>query len=195
MCWICGTTSKRRTVSTYSGRRYKELPWTVYSVHHTWAYCVNYVNLVYLGFGIIIDVWWQPSVSFLLAEIMACGGWSLPHYEMGTDNHYLQLYSLRPVPKPLLDHCHCLQYRKVEDTGINTMEEGITLCVHGLGLKRVYNKYLCCKQVASYPGLLSPAFVTCSTNAGKGLVKLVTAPFCILICQSPGGLHTFLSIN
>jgi len=26
--------------------------------------------------------------------------------------------------------------------------------------------------VTSYPGLLTPAFVTCSTNAGKGLVKL-----------------------
>jgi len=26
--------------------------------------------------------------------------------------------------------------------------------------------------VASYPGLLTPASVTCSTNAGKGLVKL-----------------------
>ena len=25
---------------------------------------------------------------------------------------------------------------------------------------------------ASYPGLLTPAFVTCSTNAGEGLVKL-----------------------
>jgi len=26
--------------------------------------------------------------------------------------------------------------------------------------------------LASYPGLLTPAFVTCSTNAGEGLVKL-----------------------
>jgi len=26
---------------------------------------------------------------------------------------------------------------------------------------------------ASYPGLLSPAFVTCSTNTGEGLVKLI----------------------
>jgi len=26
--------------------------------------------------------------------------------------------------------------------------------------------------VALYPGLLAPAFVTCSTNAGEGLVKL-----------------------
>jgi len=26
--------------------------------------------------------------------------------------------------------------------------------------------------LASYPGLLAPAFVTCSTNAGEGLVKL-----------------------
>ena len=30
-----------------------------------------------------------------------------------------------------------------------------------------------CEGVASYPGLLTPAFVTCSTNAGEaGLVKL-----------------------
>ena len=27
-------------------------------------------------------------------------------------------------------------------------------------------------QVASYPGLLAPAFVACSINAGEGLVKL-----------------------
>ena len=27
-------------------------------------------------------------------------------------------------------------------------------------------------MVASYPGLLTPAFVTCSTNTGEGLVKL-----------------------
>ena len=26
--------------------------------------------------------------------------------------------------------------------------------------------------LASYPGLLTPAFVACSTNAGEGLVKL-----------------------
>jgi len=30
----------------------------------------------------------------------------------------------------------------------------------------------CCSEVASYPGLLAPAFVACSTNAGEGLVKL-----------------------
>ena len=28
--------------------------------------------------------------------------------------------------------------------------------------------------LASYPGLLNPAFVTCSTNTGEGLVKLMT---------------------
>jgi len=26
--------------------------------------------------------------------------------------------------------------------------------------------------IASYPGLLTPAFIACSTNAGEGLVKL-----------------------
>ena len=29
-----------------------------------------------------------------------------------------------------------------------------------------------CQTLASYPGLLAPAFVACSTNAGEGLVKL-----------------------
>ena len=29
-------------------------------------------------------------------------------------------------------------------------------------------------SVASYPGLLTPAFVTCSINVGEGLVKLIT---------------------
>jgi len=28
------------------------------------------------------------------------------------------------------------------------------------------------KQLASYPGLLTPAFVACSTNAGEGRIKL-----------------------
>jgi len=28
--------------------------------------------------------------------------------------------------------------------------------------------------LASYPGLLTPAFVACSTNVGEGLVKLIT---------------------
>jgi len=31
-----------------------------------------------------------------------------------------------------------------------------------------------CYALASYPGLLTPAFVTCSTNTGEGLVKLIT---------------------
>ena len=30
----------------------------------------------------------------------------------------------------------------------------------------------CSQLTASYPGLLTPAFVTCSTNAEEGLVKL-----------------------
>jgi len=29
-------------------------------------------------------------------------------------------------------------------------------------------------DVALYPGLFTPAFVTCSTDAGEGLVKLIT---------------------
>ena len=29
-------------------------------------------------------------------------------------------------------------------------------------------------SLASYPGLLTPVFVTCSINAGEGLVKLIT---------------------
>ena len=31
---------------------------------------------------------------------------------------------------------------------------------------------MCRTYIASYPGLLTPAFVACSTNAGEGLVKL-----------------------
>ena len=31
-----------------------------------------------------------------------------------------------------------------------------------------------CQQLASYPGLLTPVFVACSTNVGTGLVKLIT---------------------
>jgi len=33
-------------------------------------------------------------------------------------------------------------------------------------------KRVCGREVASYPGLLTPAFVACSTNVGEGLVKL-----------------------
>ena len=32
--------------------------------------------------------------------------------------------------------------------------------------------------IASYPGLLTPAFVACSTNAGEGLVKLSHVVWC-----------------
>ena len=35
-----------------------------------------------------------------------------------------------------------------------------------------YSKHWCTNYIASYPGLLAPAFVACSTNAGEGLVKL-----------------------
>ena len=31
-----------------------------------------------------------------------------------------------------------------------------------------------CEGITSYPGLLTPAFVACSTNTGEGLVKLFT---------------------
>jgi len=45
-----------------------------------------------------------------------------------------------------------------------------------LGLKiyqyRSIHPSFCYLQLASYPGLLTPVFVACSTNAGKGLVKL-----------------------
>jgi len=33
-------------------------------------------------------------------------------------------------------------------------------------------RYVCCVVVASYPGLLTPAFVACSINVEEGLVKL-----------------------
>ena len=39
---------------------------------------------------------------------------------------------------------------------------------------------VCVVCQALYPGLLTPAFVACSTNMGKGLVKLITC------CDVPG---------
>jgi len=39
-------------------------------------------------------------------------------------------------------------------------------------LNFLFNQTYCAYAVASYPGLLAPAFVACSTNAGEGLVKL-----------------------
>ena len=36
--------------------------------------------------------------------------------------------------------------------------------------------------LASYPGLLTPAFVACSTNAGEGLVKLSHVVWCTWTC-------------
>jgi len=35
-----------------------------------------------------------------------------------------------------------------------------------------YQETISTAKLASYPGLLAPAFVACSTNAGEGLVKL-----------------------
>ena len=43
-------------------------------------------------------------------------------------------------------------------------------------------------DLASYPGLLTPAFVTCSTNAGEGLVKLIT---CNRTWTCGGVAHSF----
>ena len=41
--------------------------------------------------------------------------------------------------------------------------------------KKLHSGTMCCSMtVASYPGLLTPVFVTCSTNAVEGLVKLIT---------------------
>ena len=40
--------------------------------------------------------------------------------------------------------------------------------------------------VASYPGLLTPAFVACGTNTGGGLVKLIT---CNDVRETCGGGH------
>jgi len=37
-----------------------------------------------------------------------------------------------------------------------------------------------CCVCGLYPGLLTPAFVTCITNTGEGLVKLITC------CDVPG---------
>ena len=44
-------------------------------------------------------------------------------------------------------------------------------------------------MVASYPGLLTPAFVACSTNTGEGLVKLSHVRWCTWMCG--GVAHSF----
>ena len=49
--------------------------------------------------------------------------------------------------------------KKVEDSN----------CIRQLVLTPYPSLYI---WLASYPGLLAPAFVACSTNAGEGLVKL-----------------------
>ena len=38
------------------------------------------------------------------------------------------------------------------------------------------------RSVVSYPGLLTPAFVACSTNNGEGLVKLSYVQWCTWMC-------------
>jgi len=45
------------------------------------------------------------------------------------------------------------------------------------------------QHLASYPGLLAPAFVTCSTNAGEGLVKLSHVVWRTWMCG--GVAHSF----
>jgi len=37
-------------------------------------------------------------------------------------------------------------------------------------------------SLASYPVLLTPAFVACSTNAGEGLIKLSHMQWCTWMC-------------
>ena len=44
------------------------------------------------------------------------------------------------------------------------------------------------QSVASYPGLLTPAFVTCSTNVGEGLVKLIVCCDILDIGWTCGGV-------
>ena len=51
--------------------------------------------------------------------------------------------------------------------------------------------------VASYPGLLTLAFVACSTNVGEGLVKLITCndrPGCVEEWHIPGKTASALPI-
>jgi len=47
----------------------------------------------------------------------------------------------------------------------------------------------CWSTIASYPDLLTPAFVTCSTNAGEGLVKLSHVKWHTWTCG--GVAHSF----
>ena len=43
------------------------------------------------------------------------------------------------------------------------------------------SSWSCTILIAKYPGLLTPAFVTCSTNVGEGLVKLIHVQWCTWI--------------
>jgi len=43
--------------------------------------------------------------------------------------------------------------------------------------------------LALYPGLLTPAFVACSTNAGEGLVKLSHVVWCTWTCGGVAHSH------
>ena len=47
-------------------------------------------------------------------------------------------------------------------------------------------------ELASYPGLLAPVFIACSTNAGEGLVKLSHVVWCTWTCG--GVAHSFCTV-
>jgi len=47
-------------------------------------------------------------------------------------------------------------------------------------------------SITLYPGLLTPVFVTCSINAGEGLVKLSDVQRCTLTCG--GVAHSSLQL-
>jgi len=56
---------------------------------------------------------------------------------------------------------------------------------------------LCMIFVSSYPDLLTPAYVACSTNMGEGLVKLITCndrPGCVEEWHIPGKTVSALPI-
>ena len=58
----------------------------------------------------------------------------------------------------------------------------------GLGMRLVVTELSVGFKASPYPGLLTPVFVTCSTKAGEGLVKLITCndvPVCVEEQQIP----------
>jgi len=61
----------------------------------------------------------------------------------------------------------------VRSDGVRRVNDGEGETSDGMGINREWGSLLQrCSRLASYPGLHTPVFVACSTNAGEGLVHL-----------------------